>query len=54
MDEEVYLDWRRELSELEEKYRFVQVTPYEKNIEIWRQLWMAIEKSDILVQVGRG
>jgi len=27
------------------------VTPYEKNIEIWRQLWMVIERSDILVQI---
>lgn len=36
---------------MEEKFRFVHVTPYEKNIEIWRQLWMVIEKSDILVQI---
>lgn len=49
--ETVFVDWRRELARLEEKYRFVHITPYEKNIEIWRQLWMVIEKSDILVQI---
>lgn len=51
LENTVYLDWRRNLSALEEKYRFVHVTPYEKNIEIWRQLWVVIEKSDILVQI---
>ena len=45
------MDWRRDLSALEEKYRFLQVTPYEKNVDLWRQLWMVIEKSDILVQI---
>ena len=47
----MYVDWRRDLAALEEKYRFVHVTPYEKNIEIWRQLWIVIERSDILVQI---
>lgn len=36
---------------MEEKYRFAHLTPYEKNIEIWKQLWMVIERSDILVQI---
>jgi ribosome biogenesis GTPase A len=27
------------------------LTPFEKNLEIWRQLWRVCEKSDIVVQV---
>ena len=26
-------------------------TPFEKNIEVWRQLWRVIERSDIVVQI---
>jgi len=25
------------------------ITPFEKNIEVWRQLWRVIEKSDVLI-----
>ena len=27
------------------------VTPYEKNLEFWRQLWRVIERSDLIVQI---
>lgn len=27
------------------------ITPFEKNIEVWRQLWRVIEKCDVLVQI---
>lgn len=27
------------------------VAPFEKNLEVWRQLWRVIEKSDLLVQI---
>lgn len=27
------------------------MTPFEKNPEMWRELWRVVEKSDILVQV---
>ena len=30
------------------------MTPYEKNVEIWKQLWRVIEKSDIMVQIVDG
>jgi len=48
----VFLEWRRKLALMEEsnngKYR---ITPFEKNLEVWRQLWRVLEKSDIGVQV---
>lgn len=27
------------------------LTPFEKNIEFWRQLWRVIERSDVVVQI---
>ncbi|GIL57282.1 hypothetical protein Vafri_12537 [Volvox africanus] len=45
-----FLTWRRNLAQLEEEERLV-LTPFEKNLEVWRQLWRVLERSDILVQV---
>jgi len=28
-----------------------EVTPFEKNLEVWRQLWRVIERSDITIQI---
>ena len=27
------------------------VTPFEKNLEVWRQLWRVLERSDLVCQV---
>jgi large subunit GTPase 1 len=27
------------------------LTPFEKNLEVWRQLWRVIERSDVVAQV---
>jgi large subunit GTPase 1 len=45
-----FLEWRRELALLQEKEGLL-MTPYEKNIEFWRQLWRVVEKSDVVVQI---
>ena len=45
-----FLDWRRDLALLQEETDCV-VTPYEKNLEFWRQLWRVIERSDLIVQI---
>jgi large subunit GTPase 1 len=29
----------------------LMVTPFEKNLEVWRQLWRVLEKSHLVVQV---
>lgn len=34
-----------------EKDRSITVTPFEKNLHVWRQLWRVIERSDVLVQI---
>ncbi|XP_019453828.1 PREDICTED: GTPase LSG1-1-like isoform X2 [Lupinus angustifolius] len=45
-----FLTWRRNLARLEENKTLV-LTPFEKNIDIWRQLWRVVERSDLLVMV---
>jgi len=45
-----FLDWRRELALLQEETGAV-VTPYEKNLEFWRQLWRVIERSEVIIQI---
>jgi large subunit GTPase 1 len=45
-----FLKWRRELAKLQEKELLI-LTPFEKNLDFWRQLWRVIERSDIIVQI---
>ncbi|XP_047230330.1 large subunit GTPase 1 homolog [Girardinichthys multiradiatus] len=45
-----FLQWRRELAQLEEEQKLI-LTPFERNLEFWRQLWRVIERSDIVVQI---
>jgi len=45
------LEWRREIAAQEQNAINLAITPFEKNIEVWRQLWRVIEKSDFLMQI---
>ncbi|KZL86779.1 ribosome biogenesis gtpase, partial [Colletotrichum incanum] len=45
-----FLDWRRGLAELQENHDLL-MTPFERNLEVWRQLWRVIERSDLVVQI---
>ncbi|CAF2711168.1 unnamed protein product [Rotaria sp. Silwood2] len=45
-----FLEWRRKLALLQE-IDDLTLTPFEKNLEFWRQLWRVIEKSDVIVQI---
>lgn len=45
-----FLEWRRGLAKLEENEKLI-LTPFEKNLDIWRQLWRVLERSDLLVMV---
>lgn len=46
-----FLDWRRDIASQEQNAVNLAITPFEKNIEVWRQLWRVIEKSDVLIQI---
>eukprot|EP00703_Trepomonas_sp_PC1_P005844 JAP90762.1 GTP-binding protein [Trepomonas sp. PC1] len=45
-----FYQWREALAQLEEN-RTVAVSPFEKNLEYWRQLWRVVENSDVIFQI---
>ncbi|KAK6353495.1 hypothetical protein TWF696_005458 [Orbilia brochopaga] len=49
-EKDSFLDWRRSLAELAENNDLL-LTPFERNLEVWRQLWRVIERSDLVVQI---
>ena len=52
MDENIsFVDWRRELAKLEDTYSDIILTPFEKNLDVWKQLWYVVERSDVVVQI---
>lgn len=59
-----FLDWRRGVAGREEEIAAAafeaggavgsagaSVTPYEKNIQVWRQLWRVLERSAVVIQI---
>jgi hypothetical protein len=42
-ERKAFLEWRRGLAELQEDENLL-LTPFEKNLEVWRQLWRVIER----------
>jgi len=49
-EKEEFLNWRRSLALLQEE-KDLLLTPYEKNLNVWRQLWRVIERSDVICQI---
>ncbi|KAK9803238.1 hypothetical protein WJX73_008324 [Symbiochloris irregularis] len=49
-ERQAFVAWRRQLARLEEEEGLV-LTPFEKNLEVWRQLWRVVERSHLVVQV---
>ncbi|XP_041646461.1 large subunit GTPase 1 homolog [Cheilinus undulatus] len=49
-EKDSFLEWRRGLAQLEEEQKLI-LTPFERNLEFWRQLWRVIERSDVVVQI---
>ena len=50
-EKDSFLEWRREIALMEAVNPSLKVTPFEKNLEVWRQLWRVLERSDMAVQV---
>lgn len=57
-EKDAFLDWRRAIAEREEEVALrsstrssLGVTPFEKNLEIWRQLWRVMERCSCIVQI---
>lgn len=49
-EDKAFLDWRRNLADLEEQEQVV-LSPFERNVDFWRQLWRTVERSDVIVQI---
>jgi len=47
---EAFMDWRRGLAQAAQE-EGLYMTPYERNLDFWRQLWRCVERSDLLVQI---
>ena len=54
LENQSFLHWRKDLSKIEETHYDLHITPYERNPEVWRQLWRVIEKSDVVIQIVDG
>lgn len=52
-EREAFLNWRRSMAMLQEEEGLL-LTPYEKNLDVWRQLWRVIERSDVVCQIVDG
>jgi hypothetical protein len=63
-EKDAFIGWRRMVASVESALsggvgvsaspsagKPLTVTPFEKNIEVWRQLWRVVERSDVLVQI---
>jgi large subunit GTPase 1 len=50
-ENQAFLEWRGEIAKIEENNIKLAITPFEKNIEVWKQLWRVIERSDLLLQI---
>uniref|UniRef100_A0A8B9KMR9 Large subunit GTPase 1 homolog n=1 Tax=Astyanax mexicanus TaxID=7994 RepID=A0A8B9KMR9_ASTMX len=42
-ERDTFLTWRRDLARLEEEQKLI-LTPFERNLDFWRQLWRVIER----------
>ncbi|TBU34689.1 P-loop containing nucleoside triphosphate hydrolase protein [Dichomitus squalens] len=49
-EKDAFLEWRRGLADLQDRDNFL-LTPFERNIEVWRQLWRVLERSHLVVQI---
>jgi large subunit GTPase 1 len=50
LERDSLLNWRRGLAEMQQNSDLL-MTPFERNLEVWRQLWRVIERSDLVVQI---
>ena len=49
-ERDAFLTWRRQLASLEDE-QLVLMTPFEKNIEVWKQLWRVIDRCTVIATI---
>ncbi|CAM36854.1 conserved hypothetical protein [Leishmania braziliensis MHOM/BR/75/M2904] len=50
VEKKAFVDWRHSLAQIEEEHK-VLLTPYERNLEVWRQLWRVVERADVVAVI---
>lgn len=50
MQKTVFVNWRRGLAHTAKESN-LEMTPFEKNIEVWRQLWRVVERANVLILI---
>ena len=49
-ERDAFLTWRRQLATLEDE-QLILMTPFEKNIEVWKQLWRVIDRCSVVATI---
>ena len=49
-ERDAFMSWRKSLAVIQENQHII-LTPFEKNLEVWRQLWRVSERSDVVIQI---
>lgn len=49
-EDSAFLEWRSNLAQIELDQSVV-LSPFERNVDFWRQLWRTVERSDLIVQI---
>lgn len=49
-EKDAFLEWRRQLAILQQNNDLL-LTPFERNLNLWKQLWRVVEQSDLVVQI---
>ncbi|CAI2361683.1 unnamed protein product [Moneuplotes crassus] len=50
-ENKAFLEWRRDVAFMEEGNVNLAMTPFEKNLAVWKQLWSVVERCQILIQI---
>lgn len=51
-EKQAFLEWRRAIAKQEEVLDGkARVTPFEKNLQVWRQLWRVLERCSCIIQI---
>ena len=49
-ERDAFMTWRKSLAVIQENQHII-LTPFEKNLEVWRQLWRVSERSNVVIQI---
>merc|ERR1719361_1782751 len=49
-EEETFLNWRRRLAQTAKESN-LEMTPFEKNLYVWKQLWRVVERAHLLILI---